>query len=789
MSDDNEKLNKESQLNVGIYAIRVSLYNNLGKPVDLNSKMFVFPDGSSLTSELNNNPYLSSNIKYNTKKLDKMTHPECIQTFFNKRAFINFLRDEQIIDYESQPDQDENGTVRENVETMLEYMFPMSFPVIKVVKRKSAPMALGFIKAFKKEFFKKKYNTFLNIGGKTNTVDGVTILDTFSTNPVYIKAYEIIQKYKQQIIPVLNELFDRLNVLHEEFSIVVNELDKKTETEAKKEAENLKENLKENPKENPKEEVKESKAKKGKATEKTNPDNLFAEIKSKYFGDGFNLTKSVKEMDDKMKEIKKSQLTQNNFGEKFKPISEALKLYSEYLDEMVKNNMFENKKLKEEDNIKTHNRLFHDSYVKLYKLTNIKKLINICYFLTLMPYIETYRDNLSNYDINAIADLKKYGFHKKTIEDFTQYYFPKRMTLNKETQLLFNTTNLGNEIDIVGIEKMFNDKTNQKIRIDVVDVDKIELNNEDRNNPRYNIQVQISIFGGMVSDAIKKFIKCIYEERKIGADITRYIINSEQSEYFDLTSEIAKIEKRMAATQKGKNNKPDKAKVPIQKTDGKRDYVNANPVNVNPVNVNPVNVNPVNVNPVGENTKQKNEKSLKITDTHEIVIDTLFRESVKEKKDKFDKKKEDADKTNNPLDEKSISYVHVKQAANITIDDLMKEIRSDPTIVKYINLSLNETNDMTNLTVAKEEGSLFDQVDIILKGKLAVENNNREYENDPIKKDIQEKKYTIYYYLIEVIKKIHAKQQEKKYLYREKAKPGGKKTRRKSRNLRKTRKH
>ena len=46
MSDDNEKLNKESQLNVGIYAIRVSLYNNLGKPVDLNSKMFVFPDGS-----------------------------------------------------------------------------------------------------------------------------------------------------------------------------------------------------------------------------------------------------------------------------------------------------------------------------------------------------------------------------------------------------------------------------------------------------------------------------------------------------------------------------------------------------------------------------------------------------------------------------------------------------------------------------------------------------------------------------------------------------------------------
>ena len=746
MSDDNEKLNKESQLNVGIYAIRVSLYNNLGKPVDLNSKMFVFPDGSSLTSELNNNPYLSSNIKYNTRKLDKMTHPECVQTFFNKRAFINFLREEQIIDYETQTDQDENKTVRENVETMLEYMFPMSFPVIKVVKRKSAPMALGFIKAFKKEFFKKKYNTFLNIGGKTNTVDGVTILDTFSTNPVYIKAYEIIQKYKQQIIPVHSELFDRLNLLHADFSKAVKTLSDEVVT--------------------------------GKATNY----GMKKAIKEKYFGIDQNLSNIVTKMNNHMESIQNSKLTQKDFGEKFNSIRDKLKLYSEYLDEIVKK-IFDNKKLKEEDVIKRDKRQFYDDiYVKLYKLINIQKLVKISYFLTLIPYIETYRDNLNAYDISPIADLKKYGFHKKMVDDFTQYYFPKRMTLNKETQRLFNTTNLGNEIDIVGIEKMFNDKTKQKTRIDVVDVDKIELNNEDRNNPRYNIQVQISIFGGMVSDAIKKFIKCIYEERKIGADITRYIINSEQSEYFDLTSEIAKIEKKMAATQKGKNNKPDKVKVPIQETDGKKDYVNANPVNVG--------ANPVNV---GENTKQENEKSLTITDVHETTIDSFFRESVKEKKDKFDKKKEEADKANRVLDEKTISYVHVKQAANITVDDLLKEIKSDPTIVKYINLSLNDTNDMTNLTVAKEEGSLFDQVNNMLKGKMDIETNNRDYEIDPNKRDILEKKYTIYFYLAEVIKKIHAKQQEKKFIYREKAKTeaktGGKKTRRKSRNLRKTRKH
>jgi hypothetical protein len=746
MSDD-DKLNKESQLNIGIYAIRVSLYNNLGKPVDLNSKMFVFPDGSSLTSELNNHPYLSSNIKYNTRKLDKMTHQECIQTFFNKRAFINFLRDEQIIDYEpteneetnDQEKPNENRTVQENVETMLEYMFPMSFPVIKIVKRKSAPMALGFIKAFKKEFFKKKFNTFLNIGGKTNTVDGVTILDTFSTNPVYIKAFEIIQKYKQQIIPAHEELFKKLQTLHTEFSTAVTELKRKIDN--------------------------------------NNKDPTFNAIGDIYFNKTYlNLIKVRDEMQLKMDEIMNLKIKQKNFSSNFKKISDALKSYAEYLDEktilLITN--VKDKKIEKDDSIKSNDRNFYDTvYVKLYKLANIKKLVKVCYFLTLIPYIETYRDNLSNYDISPIADLKKYGFHKKTIDDFTQYYFPKRMTLNEYIQPLFNTGIPGNEIEIVEIEKMFNDRTKQRIRIDV---DKIELNSEDRNNPRYNIQVQISIFGGMVSDRIKKFIKCIYEERKIGADITRYIINSEQSEYFDLTSEIAKIEKKMAATQKGQNNKLDKAPAPItaapvQGIDGKRDYVN--PANPNTANV-------------GENTKQESNKSLTITDTHESIIDSYFRESSEFETKKYDGKKE--------LAENEITYVPFKSLKNIGLPDLMKELRSDSMAVKYINLSFDDTVDMNIQTNSSEETTLHDDIVSKLERKMKYEKQQRDESTDPIIKQTHENKFSVYYFLIKIIKKIHDKNQINKNIYKErkedkKAKTGGRKTRRKRNFLRKTRKH
>jgi hypothetical protein len=94
------------------------------------------------------------------------------------------------------------------------------------------------------------------------------------------------------------------------------------------------------------------------------------------------------------------------------------------------------------------------------------------------------------------------------------------------------------------------------------------------------------------------------------------------------------------------------------------------------------------------------------------------------------------------------------------------------------------------LTVAKEEDDLYATIDSSLELKKTLEYNERKIKIDnPIEKDNIEKKYTIYYYLIEVMKKIHAEQQEKKGIFRERAATGGKKTRRKRRFLRKTRKH
>ena len=78
---------------------------------------------------------------------------------------------------------------------MLNSLFPMSFPEIKMVKQKSENSIMNFGDAFMKEFMRRKYNTYLKIENKSCTVDGVTLLDTFNTNPVYKKLYELSNDY------------------------------------------------------------------------------------------------------------------------------------------------------------------------------------------------------------------------------------------------------------------------------------------------------------------------------------------------------------------------------------------------------------------------------------------------------------------------------------------------------------------------------------------------------------------------------------------------------------------
>lgn len=491
----NDKLKKESKINTGIYAIKIGIYSNLGK-VDLNPKLFYFSEQSVPIKDLSDHPFLSINMKYNISKLDRMTHQECIYAFFNKRAFVNFLK------MGIEPtNEDENSIIRSNIKIMLDYIFPMSFPVIRVVKKKSETVVLGFVKAFKKEFFKRKYNTILNINGKKCTVDGATMLDTFTTNPIYIKLSDSIENYKR-LIPSAIQI--EIKKLADLFGKVDDEIKKYSK--------------------------KDSKDARDRRSDRSEYDE------SEKIKKNLNNIKAFKGFVDKLKEI----VDKSNANDSYKEIKTQITQMKIQMDTVT-------------------------NYERNPFIASFRSQFGICLTLMTVNYIGNYNQINRDYGVDLIGMNRKYAWHRKIIDDVQEFCFPKRESLNSDVKKAIEENG---EFNLEEIQK----KRDANI---MVDVDKINLNIEKTGTPRYNITVQLSLFGGIITNENKKYIKCKYEEQKLGADINKQITDTEQGEYFDLSDEISKIDKKLAEANKKKK---------IVKN--KNQEYNKNPENKNPENNN-----------------------------------------------------------------------------------------------------------------------------------------------------------------------------------------------------------
>jgi hypothetical protein len=198
--------NDETKMKSGIQILQLMLHTNLAKKqLPLTSDLFTFPNLSEQLSGLEKYPYTSVNVKYDEGRLKLLQLHEIVQIFFNKINFIQFLSNLPIeiptlgtavtVGTMTATDKMQNDVAIHNLKTMMNYLFPMSFPVIRTVKQKSNMGALNFGNAFIKEFLNRKYNTYLKIDGKSCTIDEVVLLDTFDTNPVYKKLYELAEKY------------------------------------------------------------------------------------------------------------------------------------------------------------------------------------------------------------------------------------------------------------------------------------------------------------------------------------------------------------------------------------------------------------------------------------------------------------------------------------------------------------------------------------------------------------------------------------------------------------------
>jgi hypothetical protein len=197
---------KQTKLRSGIQPMQIIINTNYlaKRPIPLTSDLFEFPYLTEKPSGLEKYPLISTNVKYDDERMTRLSHPERVQIFFNFSSLIQFVSELTIEDADKI-----NDVLKHNTQFMLEMLFPITFPIIKKMKVASKPeFAMSILYAGEKKVAYQKYNSYLKLDGKMCTVDEIRFTDTFNTNPVYVKLYDLVKDFltkRDMAIPVLRD--------------------------------------------------------------------------------------------------------------------------------------------------------------------------------------------------------------------------------------------------------------------------------------------------------------------------------------------------------------------------------------------------------------------------------------------------------------------------------------------------------------------------------------------------------------------------------------------------------
>ncbi len=198
-----ETPNVADKNNIEIEKLSIIMNTNKDTKVNLTAKLFLFDDKKTLVGDY---PLLCTNVEYDREYLEtKQTFFEKVQVFFSQSEFEKFViepKREVISD-----DGEKNEIIKKNIMLMLEVLFPLSFPIKDDVSTISQQNNSSF--DFEKMLFKvfrENQHVYLNID-RPSTVTQVIWLDTISSNPTYVQLYELIKKYKMNLISYVLEKF------------------------------------------------------------------------------------------------------------------------------------------------------------------------------------------------------------------------------------------------------------------------------------------------------------------------------------------------------------------------------------------------------------------------------------------------------------------------------------------------------------------------------------------------------------------------------------------------------
>ena len=510
-----------------IYKLKIVLNTNTEKVVDLTAKMFIF-DKKTVSG---NYPYVCTNINYDKTLLEGKELYDIVETFFNKQKFEQYINrcleknKEVIVDYIGR---------EKNIMTMLDFMFPISFPISDAVERVSSPMDFGFGKMLRTLIKNNKY-IYLTID-KPSTVIQVKWLDTLQSNPIYYKINKLNGNYKTQFeskiidikIKLMNEekkkkekVIDTIKQKIKEGSIgtnpALNNLLNKIDDSQKK--------LKDYRKGVFVDKSKTTIPKKGSSDEELEYDRLYIEVITEIKTLG-HYNDKIEKIDTEIKHIEiLSDIDVKDFcvelKDKIKMDGKKLK-DDDYNDEINVPEIWQlyflcsryKKKSKEYYD-------FIEAYMKKFMENDLKRSERRGYYRS--SSLPTEYDEIQMDKYFTTEMKKKIQFHYNYLEEIAKLSPPNRTSHNGEVSRVFDNNN---ELDVDYFTNIY--ETN----ILSVAMDKLEENGE----IVYEIQLGIAIAAGKVSDINSK-LWCGYYSNKLATDL-KFNIENPNSDKIRLYSYI-----------------------------------------------------------------------------------------------------------------------------------------------------------------------------------------------------------------------------------------------------------
>jgi hypothetical protein len=195
------------------------------KPIEFTRSMLYHPEYNNLTGS-GTYPYITDEVDYSETKIGALTYPELIDTFFNRKKFINMVSIAR-----GNPDNkvkpDKQKTLERNVMTMLLLLLPTKYFTVNNHKQSIELLEPGIPTHYKHSIFYnplKTISSYVKINSKPYTVTEVIWLNDLLNHPTYRTLVEEVYNLNRSLNTYKTELSGKITKFKENINGVIDKI-------------------------------------------------------------------------------------------------------------------------------------------------------------------------------------------------------------------------------------------------------------------------------------------------------------------------------------------------------------------------------------------------------------------------------------------------------------------------------------------------------------------------------------------------------------------------------------